>query len=239
MADAVAGRAAREVGAVGVLLLARAPDGCPKTPEQVTNVAKPAFAAVAAHSASARARLTHLQAARVSYPAATALRKTANPTLPSRSPPAGRGGCGRAARQLPQPCTGLQTLPCQAANPNPAELQPSRRTRRMRARCAPAATAMHRTEQTLPCRAANPNPAELQPSRRSRRMQARCAPAAARWRRCTCAACWRARSCACCCPSWPSARAWCARGHLSNHKVIVSTASGIDRPLASRVRRVQ
>ena len=35
VADAVAGRAAREVGALGVLLLARAPDGRPKTPEQV------------------------------------------------------------------------------------------------------------------------------------------------------------------------------------------------------------
>lgn len=37
VADAVAGRAAREVGAVGVLMLARAPDGRPKTPEQVNN----------------------------------------------------------------------------------------------------------------------------------------------------------------------------------------------------------
>ena len=37
VADAVAGRAAREVGMLGVLLLARSPNGRPKTPEQVSN----------------------------------------------------------------------------------------------------------------------------------------------------------------------------------------------------------
>ena len=39
VADAVAGRAACEVGTVGVLLLTLAPDGRPKTPVQVTHTA--------------------------------------------------------------------------------------------------------------------------------------------------------------------------------------------------------